>query len=148
MHNSLGNFYGGGDLNFNRIVPGTIRSIIRGQQPIIRSDGTLIRDYFYIEDAVEAYLLLAEKLLEDSSLKGEAFNFSNNEPLAVYEIVDEIMKLMDLRLLPIMKNEASNEITEQYLDSMKAMKVLDWQPQYTIEQGLKRTIEWYKEFFN
>jgi CDP-glucose 4,6-dehydratase len=143
-----GNFYGGGDLNFNRIVPDTIRSIIRGKQPVIRSNGTLIRDYFYIEDGVEAYLLLAEKLLDNPKLKGEAFNFSNNQPLAVYQIVDLITALMDSHLLPIIKNEASNEIKEQYLDSAKAMELLGWQPHYSIEQGLINTINWYRDYFD
>jgi CDP-glucose 4,6-dehydratase len=143
-----GNLYGGGDLNFNRIVPDTIRSIIRNRQPVIRSDGKMVRDYFYIEDAVEAYLLLAEKLLEYPNLKGEAFNFSNNEPLSVNQIVDKIIKLTEFYLLPMIKNEANCEIKEQYLDSAKAMKVLGWQPQYAIEQGLLKTISWYEEYFS
>jgi CDP-glucose 4,6-dehydratase len=137
-----GNLYGGGDLNWNRIVPGTIRSIIRNQRPIIRSDGTMIRDYFYVEDAVNALIALAE-----NNVIG-AFNFSNNKPLSVTQIVYRILELMDSNLLPIIKNEVSNEIKEQYLDSSKAMNLLNWKPQYTVDNGLAKTIEWYKEYFS
>jgi CDP-glucose 4,6-dehydratase len=137
-----GNLYGGGDLNWNRIVPETIRSIIRNQQPIIRSDGTMIRDYFYVEDAVNAIILLAE-----SNISG-AFNFSNGEPLSVINMVNRILLNMNSELKPIIKNEVSNEIKAQYLDSTKAMSLLNWKPQYTVKDGLAKTIEWYKGYFN
>ena len=137
-----GNLYGGGDLNWNRIVPGTIRSVIRSQRPIIRSDGTMIRDYFYVEDAVNALISLAE-----SNVSG-AFNFSNEEPLSVINMVNRILKNMNSKLKPIIKNEASNEIKAQYLNSTKARSLLNWKPLYTVKDGLIKTIEWYKEYFS
>ncbi len=141
-----GNFYGGGDLNFNRIVPGTIRSVLNKEQPIIRSNGKMIRDYFYIEDGVEAYLTLAEKMDEDN-IHGEAFNFSNEEPLTVLEIVDKILAVMDCDLEPIVLNKSSNEIESQFLSANKARKILKWKPLYTMEDGLKKSTDWYKAFF-
>ena len=143
-----GNFYGGGDLNWNRIVPGTIRFIIRGQRPVIRSDGKFVRDYFYIADGAAAYIMLAEKVAGNSALHGEAFNFSNENPVSVLEIVERIIKLMDFKLKPIILNEASNEIREQYLSSSKARKLLKWKPLVTLDEGLSRTISWYKDFFS
>lgn len=142
-----GNFYGGGDLNFNRIVPGTIRAVLNNERPIIRSDGTLIRDYFYIEDAVEAYLLLAEKI-EELGVQGEAFNFSNEIQVAVLELVEKILKIMKSNLKPKILKEATNEIKHQYLSAEKARRILNWRPKYTLEEGLRRTIKWYVEFFS
>lgn len=141
-----GNFYGGGDLNWNRIVPGTIRSIMRGVRPVIRSDGSFIRDYIYAEDAVEAYLFLAEKLSGARDLRGEAFNFSNETQVSVLELVSKISAMMDSNLEPDVRNEASNEIRHQYLSAAKARKVLGWTPQFTLDTGLERTIAWYREF--
>jgi CDP-glucose 4,6-dehydratase len=140
-----GNFYGGGDLNWNRIVPGTIRSILRGKQPIIRSDGQYVRDYFYIEDGAAAYILLAERLADNPELHGEAFNFSNDTPVSVLEIVERIIKLMDSNLKPVILNEANNEIRRQYLSSAKARKLLNWEPLVTLDEGLSRTISWYRD---
>ena len=129
-----GNLYGGGDTNFNRIVPQTIRSIINEEQPVIRSDGSFIRDYFYIEDAVDAYLLLAEMLVE-KNLAGEAFNFGNEKPLTVLEVVEHIITLMGVDVEPIILNQASNEIKSQYLSAEKARSILDWSPLHTFEEG-------------
>jgi len=140
-----GNFYGGGDLNFNRIVPGTIRSVLNNESPVIRSDGTLVRDYFYIEDAVEAYLLLAEKM-ENKEIQGEAFNFSDELQITVLEVVEKILKVMGSNLKPEILNEATNEIKHQYLSAKKAREILGWKPGYTLEEGLRRTIKWYREF--
>ncbi|MBI4381924.1 MAG: GDP-mannose 4,6-dehydratase [candidate division NC10 bacterium] len=141
-----GNFYGGGDLNFNRIVPGTIRSLFQGERPIIRSDGTLIRDYFYIKDAVDAYILVAEALLNSRAF-GEAYNFSNELQVTVLELVSCIQRLMGREdLEPVILNDASNEIPHQYLDAEKARNQFGWKPRYTLEQGLRETIEWYREF--
>lgn len=140
-----GNFYGGGDLNWNRIVPGTIRSVLRGQRPIIRSDGKYVRDYFYVEDGAAAYILLAERL-EDSNLYGHAFNFSNEIQITVLELVERILTLMGSNLEPDVRNEVTNEIRHQYLSAAKARQVLGWQPLFTLDEGLKRTIEWYKKF--
>jgi CDP-glucose 4,6-dehydratase len=141
-----GNFYGGGDLNWNRIVPGTIRSILRGQRPVIRSDGTFVRDYIYAEDAVGAYLFLAEHLARDGKLRGEAFNFSNESQVTVRALVDRILKTMGSDLEPEVLNEASNEIRHQYLSAEKARKVLGWKPAFTLDSGLERTIAWYRSF--
>jgi CDP-glucose 4,6-dehydratase len=139
-----GNFYGGGDLNFNRIVPGTIRSIIEDKEPIIRSDGLMVRDYFYIEDGAEAYMSLAEKMFK--KIHGEAFNFSNEEPMTVLEIVNTILKAMNSDLKPVILNETSNEIEKQYLSAQKAREILGWNPRYSMEEGLEKTIKWYQEF--
>ena len=142
-----GNFYGGGDLNFNRIIPGTIRSIIHKERPVIRSDGTMIRDYFYIEDGAEAYITLAEQIKE-KNIAGEAFNFSNEQPLKVTEIVDEVLNVMNSDLKPQILNETSNEIKEQYLSSEKARKILNWNPSHKMGEGLEKTVKWYETFFN
>jgi CDP-glucose 4,6-dehydratase len=143
-----GNFFGGGDLNWNRIVPGTIRSLHRGQNPIIRSDGQYVRDYFYVEDGVASYLLLTEKLFQNPDLRGQAFNFSYEEPVTVLEVVARLSKLTGSSLKPTICNEASNEIRYQALSAGKAHRVLDWHPIYTVDEGLRRTISWYREFFN
>ena len=142
-----GNFYGGGDLNWNRIVPGTIRSVLRGERPVVRSDGSYVRDYFYVEDAAAAYMLLAEKLGANPALKGEAFNFSNETQITVLELTRLLLKLMKSSLEPEVRNEASNEIPRQYLSAAKARRVLGWKPLFSLEQGLKLTIDWYRDFF-
>jgi CDP-glucose 4,6-dehydratase len=142
-----GNFYGGGDLNWNRIIPGTIRSILREQAPIIRSDGEYIRDYFYVEDGAAAYMLLAEQLALRPELKGQAFNFSNEIQVTVREIVENVIKLMESNLKPEILNEANNEIRHQYLSAEKARRVLNWKPLFNLDQGLATTIDWYKNFF-
>lgn len=142
-----GNFYGGGDLNWNRIVPGTIRSIIRRQDPVIRSDGQYIRDYFYVEDGAAAYMFLAEKLAGNRDIFGEAYNFSNERPLTVVDLVRLIMKEMDYKGEPQILNEASHEIKVQVLSAQKAHDQLGWSPLYTLEEGLRSTIKWYQEFF-
>jgi CDP-glucose 4,6-dehydratase len=142
-----GNFYGGGDLNWNRLVPGTIRSILRGERPVIRSDGTYIRDYFYVEDGAAAYMLLAEKLAADPKLKGQAYNFSNEVQINVLDLTRRILKAMDSKLEPDVRNEAANEIKHQYLSAEKARTKLGWKPLFTIDEGLARTISWYREFF-
>jgi CDP-glucose 4,6-dehydratase len=142
-----GNFYGGGDMNWNRIVPGTIRSVFRGQAPVIRSDGQFIRDYFYVEDGAAAYMLLAEKLASNKDLYGEAFNYSNELQITVNDLVKKILLKMDTQLQPVILNEVSNEIRHQYLSAEKAHSVLNWSPLYTLDQGLELTIKWYREFF-
>jgi CDP-glucose 4,6-dehydratase len=141
-----GNFYGGGDLNWNRIVPGTIRAILRNQRPIIRSDGLYVRDYFYVEDGAAAYMRLAERMAADPGMRGEAFNFSNELQVTVLDITRQILALMDSDLEPEVRNEASNEIRHQYLDASKARRMLDWQPLFSLDEGLRRTIAWYRDF--
>lgn len=142
-----GNFYGGGDLNWNRIVPGTIRSVMKGERPVIRSDGKYIRDYFYVEDGAIAYMLLAEKLAADRTLKGEAFNFSNELQVTVLDLVSAIMRSMGSNLEPDVRNEAKNEIKHQWLSAAKARSRLQWAPTFNLEQGLQRSIAWYRNFF-
>jgi CDP-glucose 4,6-dehydratase len=143
-----GNFYGGGDLNWNRLVPGTIRSIIRKQRPIIRSDGNYVRDYLYVEDGVAANLLLAERLDRQAELRGQAFNFSNESQVTVSELVSKILSAMKSDLRPDIRNEANNEIREQYLSAAKAKKVLGWSPQFDLDSGLVKTIDWYRKFLS
>ena len=141
-----GNLYGGGDLNWNRIVPGTIKSLLRRERPVIRSDGTYVRDYFYVMDAVYAYLALAERM-EDPKLWGEAFNFSNELQITVLDLVRvlrELMRCTDIE--PVILGEAHAEIPHQYLSAEKARRVLGWRPAYDLERGLRETIDWYREF--
>jgi CDP-glucose 4,6-dehydratase len=140
-----GNFYGGGDLNWNRVVPGTIRSVIRGERPVIRSDGQYVRDYFYIEDGAAAYMLLAERLMENPELRGQAFNFSNESQISVLDLVNLILRKMDSRLDPEIQNQAFNEIRHQYLSAERARTMLQWRPHFSLEEGLDRTISWYRE---
>jgi len=141
-----GNLFGGGDLNWNRIIPGTIRSVYRGEAPVIRSDGTFIRDYFYVLDAVAGYLLLAERTPEEE-IVGEAFNFSNERQIPVLELVEMILKLMNSELAPVILDQVEGEIRHQYLSASKARRLLGWEPLYSIEQGIKETIAWYLEHF-
>lgn len=141
-----GNVYGGGDLNWSRIVPGTIRSVLRNEPPILRSNGRFIRDYIFVDDVVEAYLLLASKAPEDG-VRGEAFNFSTGIPVAVLEIVQQILRLMGRPDLdPVILNQAGAEIPAQYLDAGKARRGLGWAPQHGLEGGLTETIAWYRDF--
>ena len=139
-----GNFYGGGDLNWSRIVPGTIRSILSGKPPVIRSDGSLIRDYFFVEDGTAAYMLLAEKLAADPTLRGHAFNFSNELQVTVLQLVRELTRVLGSDIEPLILNQAANEIRHQYLSATKARTMLGWEPLFTLEQGLARTAEWYR----
>ena len=141
-----GNFYGGGDLNWNRIVPGTIRSVLRGQRPVIRSDGKFIRDYFYVEDGANAYITLAEVLAARPDLAGQAFNFSNEIQVTVLDLVRRILRLLDSNLEPDVRNEASNEIVHQYLSAAEARRELGWSPLFDLEKGLAATIAWYRDF--
>ena len=142
-----GNFYGGGDLNWNRIVPGTIRSIMRGQPPVIRSDGSFVRDYFYVEDGAAAYMLLAERLAADPAVRGQAYNFSNEIQLTVLDLARRILDAMGSDLALDVRNEASNEIRHQYLSAEKARRQLAWSPLFDLDEGLRRTVAWYVDFF-
>jgi CDP-glucose 4,6-dehydratase len=144
-----GNFYGGGDLNWNRIIPGTIRSILRNQRPVIRSDGRFVRDYFYVEDGAAAYMHLAEQLAKrPGELRGHAFNFSNEQPLDVLAIVAEVSRVMGSTLVPDIRNEATNEIRQQFLSAAKARQMLNWRPLFTLDQGLQATVRWYRDFLD
>ncbi len=141
-----GNFFGGGDLNWNRIVPGSIRSILRGQRPTIRSDGQYVRDYIYVEDGAAAYMLLAEKLAGQPELRGQAFNFSYGQPLTVLDLVHRLLERMGSTLEPEIRNEASNEIRQQFLNADKARQILGWSPLFALDAGLDKTIAWYRTF--
>lgn len=141
-----GNFYGGGDLNFNRIVPGTIRAALRGKRPVIRSDGSFVRDYFYVEDGAKAYLHLAECMAHQPEVLGHAFNFSTEMQVTVLELVDQLLRLMNSSLTPDVRGEASNEIKHQYLSAAKAREMLGWTPKFELSAALKKTIAWYEKF--
>jgi len=141
-----GNLFGGGDLNFNRLIPGTILSGLRGESPVIRSDGSFVRDYFYVRDAVGAYLQLAERLPE-TGFVGESFNFGSETPWSVLEVVDQVLAALgrpDLK--PRILNEAQHEIPRQFLDCTKARTLLGWRPGCSFEDGLRETIAWYREW--
>jgi CDP-glucose 4,6-dehydratase len=143
-----GNIYGGGDLNWSRIIPDTIRCGFRGVPLEIRSDGKFVRDYIYVKDVTTAYRRLAE-CIDDPRVKGQAFNFSPLQPISVLELVNKIQKLMGYESVePLILNKAKGEIYSQYLDSSKAHKILGWQPRYTFDQGLLETIDWYKNYFS
>ena len=140
-----GNIYGGGDLNWSRIVPGTIRSLLHGERPVIRSDGTYVRDYLYVQDAVGAYRRLAEGLAERPPLMGEAFNFSTERPVTVLDVVRTIQTLMGREdLEPEIRQIAVGEIPSQSLSAAKARRVLQWAPQFELARGLRETIAWYQ----
>lgn len=141
-----GNFYGGGDLNWNRLVPGTIRSALAGERPVIRSDGTLVRDYFYVEDGALAYIALAEALHADPALRGEAFNFSNELQVDVLSLTAMILQRIAPKLEPDIRNEAAHEIRHQSLSAAKARQRLGWTPRFSLDEGLDRTVAWYREF--
>lgn len=142
-----GNFFGGGDLNWNRIVPGTIRSVLSEERPVIRSDGTNIRDYFYVKDGAAAYLHLAERMARQPEILGHAFNFSTEIRVPALEIVGHILKLMGSPLQPLVLGTASNEIKHQYLSSTKARTMLEWLPRYDLQSALHETIDWYRTYF-
>lgn len=138
------NFYGGGDLNFSRIVPGTIRSVLRNEAPVLRSDGTLIRDYIFIRDVVLGYLTLAEAM-DRPEIPGRAYNFSIDAPLSVLDITNRILALMDREdLRPVILNIARAEIPAQHLSAARARRELNWSPQYGLDRGLTETIAWYR----
>jgi CDP-glucose 4,6-dehydratase len=141
-----GNFYGPGDLNWNRIVPGTIRSALRGERPIVRSDGKFIRDYVFVDDGAQAYMKTAEALASRRELAGEAFNFSDEQPTSVLDLVGRILRAVGRpELEPVVQNQASNEIREQFLAADKARSVLGWRPAFSLDQGLALTVDWYRE---
>jgi CDP-glucose 4,6-dehydratase len=139
------NTYGPGDMNMSRIIPDVITRILKGEEPIIRSDGTPERDYMYIKDAVDAYLTLAENL-HRKEINGQAFNFGTGKPISVIGLYNKIIKLMNLNTKPKILGQAKNEIDRQYLSIKKVKELLDWQPKFSIDDGLKETIEWYKGF--
>ncbi len=143
-----GNLYGGGDLNWNRLVPGTIRSVLYGERPVIRSDGRRARDYLYVADAVSAYLATAEALAARRDLAGEAFNFGHKEPITVLELVAKILSIGGREdLVPDVRGAAVHEIADQYLDPSRARQELAWEARVSHEDGLALALEWYRAFF-
>jgi CDP-glucose 4,6-dehydratase len=140
----MANVYGGGDPNLSRIVPGTVRSILAGERPVIRSDGTPLRDYVYVEDAVEGYLTLADSL---PGTAGEAFNFGSNSPISALDLVELILERAGSELRPeiLGRGRLHGEIDRQYLDSSKAERVLGWRARTPLPDGIDRTIAWYRE---
>jgi CDP-glucose 4,6-dehydratase len=143
-----GNFYGGGDLNWNRIVPGTVRSVLRGERPVIRSDGTFVRDYFYVKDGAAAYLHLAECMARQPEVVGHAFNFSTEIQVTALQMVERILKVMGSDLKPDVLGQASHEIKHQYLSAAKARRMLNWAPRFTLDDALGETIAWYRDYFD
>jgi CDP-glucose 4,6-dehydratase len=141
-----GNFFGPGDTNWERLVPGTIRSLVEGRRPIIRSDGTLTRDYLYIVDAARSYLQLAEALAEHPEVAGQAWNFSAERPISVVELVEMLQIATGTKLEPDIKGTANNEIEHQYLSAAKARQVLGWKPGHTLEEALIMTVRWYRDY--
>jgi CDP-glucose 4,6-dehydratase len=141
-----GNMYGGGDTKWSRIVPGTIRSVLKGERPVIRSDGRLVRDYLFVEDAADGVIALAEAVATRTELVGEAFNFVADARLSVMEIVERILRLMGSNLEPDVRNEAVNEIPEQRVSAQKAHEVLGWSPAHTLNDGLVQTVDWYRAY--
>jgi CDP-glucose 4,6-dehydratase len=141
-----GNFFGGGDLNWSRVVPGTVRSALRGTRPVIRSDGSPLRDYLYIEDAIEAYLLLAEAV-SNEKFRGVAVNISYERPLSVEAVVAAVLAAVGSDLEPSVESTATHEIQDQYLDATLAREQLGWMPRCDFDEGIRRTVEWYREHF-
>jgi CDP-glucose 4,6-dehydratase len=140
-----GNLYGGGDLNYSRLVPGTIRSALAGQRPVLRSDGTLIRDYLFVEDAAEAYVELAERAHEPG-IRGEAWNYSNELQLTTLEMTRRVLEACGRTdLEPDVRGAAVHEIAHQYLSAAKARERLGWRPTYGLDEGLRRTVAWYRD---
>ena len=139
-----GNIYGPGDFNFSRVVPDAIRRTFHNKQFMIRSDGKFTRDYVYVEDIVNGYIMLAERM-KKLKLYGEVFNFSDENPITVTEMVKRIYNLMGKKPDYKILNQAKYEIKHQYLCSMKARKILDWKPEYTLDEGLTKTIKWYEK---
>ena len=139
-----GNFFGPGDTNWERLVPGTIRLLLKGQRPLIRSDGTMTRDYLYVVDGVLAYLRLAEAVSADPTLAGEAFNFSTESPLSVLQLVEMLQAAAGTELEPDIRATARHEIAHQYLSAAKARKMLGWHPRYAMEDAIAETVDWYR----
>lgn len=143
-----GNVFGEGDIHFNRLIPGTIRSILHNEQPLIRSNGLFVRDYIYLQDVVAAYLLVAQNM-DNKFLHGHAFNFSYEQPMTVIEVVEKLLHLMGSRECGYkILNTASGEIEKQFLSCKKAQELLGWEPSYSFNEGLERTVAWYGTYFN
>jgi len=141
-----GNFFGPGDRNWERLVPGTIRSLLRGERPIIRSDGTMVRDYLYVVDGAAAYMLVVEAMAKDPAIVGQAFNFSTETPLTVLELVAKLQRAAGTDLEPVVQATATHEIDSQFLSAAKARKLLGWTPTFSVDDALRETVEWYRAY--
>jgi CDP-glucose 4,6-dehydratase len=142
------NLFGGGDLNFSRTIPGVIKATLAGERFHIRSDGRFVRDFLYVKDAADAYLLVAQELAHNPARRGDAFNFSLAVRLTVLDVVDRVLTLLGRSdLAPIIENRASAEIREQYMTCEKAKTILNWRPRFGMEEALRETIEWYSAYF-
>jgi CDP-glucose 4,6-dehydratase len=139
------NIYGGGDLNWSRLIPGTIRSVLQGEEPVIRSDGTMERDYLYVEDAADAYLTLAEHVADDG-VRGQAFNFGWSRGFSVLEVVEAILAQAGSALRPRILNQARAEIQRQWLSAEKAGRALGWTPRVSLDEGIARSVAWYRDY--
>ena len=142
-----GNFFGPYDFNFTRLLPSACRSLANGESPVLRSDGLATRDFVYIEDAVEAQMLLAHRLADDPTLNGEAFNFSYGAPIEVREILRRISALSGKNLEPVLTDSVRSEIRHMHLSSEKAARLLRWKPRVGLNEGLRRTVDWYANYF-
>lgn len=141
-----GNIFGPGDLNWDRLIPGTIRSVLRGERPVIRSDGTMIRDYLFVADAVRAYLCLAEALATTPAVAGQAFNFSLEAPCSVLQVVQQIQAAVGTELVPDVRAEVSNEIPAQSLSASRARSALKWEPTVSLDEAFSQTVGWYQDY--
>jgi len=139
------NAYGEGDVNMSRIVPSVVVPALRGKRPVLRSDGTLLRDYIYVGDLAEAYLALAERAKEEG-VRGEAFNVGSGRPLSVLELTRAILRAVGREdLKPVILGEARGEISRQFVDISRIKERTGWEPKTSLEEGLRRTVEWYRE---
>jgi CDP-glucose 4,6-dehydratase len=142
------NLFGPMDYNFSRIVPGTILSILQGEDPVIRSNGKMLRDYMYVEDAVDAYIELAKAVMDDK-VSSEAFNFGTGHPISARDLVEKIIHLSGRSLTcEVLGNDSGYEIKDQFMDSNKAQQMLNWQPRFTLDEGLNKAIHWYTQWFD
>lgn len=139
-----GNLYGGGDTNWERLIPGTVRNLLRGDRPVLRSAGTMVRDWLYAPDAAEAYVRIAEALARRPELSGEAFNLSTGEPATVLEVLAAIQKAAGTDLEPDIRDTATHEIGRQHLSADKARRELGWEPRHGLVDGLAETVAWYR----
>ena len=143
-----GNLYGGGDLNWSRIIPGTIRSVLEGQDPVIRSDGTFVRDYLYVRDAAVGVLALANAVGDRPELGGTAFNFAAGVRLPVIDVVRRLLKLMGSDLEPVILGLPLREIPDQRVSAARARRLLGWRPRATADSGMSETIDWYRSYLS
>jgi CDP-glucose 4,6-dehydratase len=141
-----GNLYGGGDFHWSRLVPGTIRSVLRGERPVIRSDGEYVRDYLHVSDAARGVLTLAHAVRERRELRGEAFNFASGQQARVIDVVTKILVLAGSRLEPLVLGEAHKEIREQRVSAARARRELGWRASVSLDEGLREAVGWYRAY--